>query len=253
MKKILLCSLSVVLASCGGGGGSSSSCSTLKVSGGESCDDGVASVAYLEIDTSAGSVTCTGTYISQTAILTARHCLPGRVSAVTASSKGYVRSGYQVLLHPSLDLAIVKISEPIGAAPVPVFLFDPPPAIGDEVTAYGYGIDETGSSASDRVLNGEAPLKATSLSFAGTLPGLGYVTASNGSGNICKGDSGGPVLAKNASGRYGIIGVTSYSPHLSETVRCVPIEEGFEAVEVSIQNAIATEFILGNVPDASAQ
>ena len=253
MKKILLLSLTIITASCGGGGGGSSSCAALKVAGGESCSEGAASVAYLTITTSNGVLNCTGTYISQTAILTAGHCFPGRASSVVAESVGYLRSGTQVIRHSSLDLAIVKVSEPIGAAPVPVFLFNPPPASGEEVIGYGYGIDESGSDARDRVLNGEAPLKATSLSFAGTLPGLRYVTVSNGSGNLCKGDSGGPVVAKNAAGRYGIIAVTSFSPYVSDERPCVPIEEGFEVVEASVQNALATDFILGNVPDVSVE
>jgi hypothetical protein len=253
MKKILLLALSVVTVSCGGGGGDSSACSALKVAGGESCNDGLASVAFLEIETGGRTVTCTGSYISLTAVLTAKHCFPGRVSAVSVASKGYVRRGSQVILHPILDLAIIKVSEPIGAAPVPVFLFDQPPAIGDEVIGYGYGADENGSGAQDRVANGEADLKATSLSFAGTVPGLQYVTVSNGSGNLCKGDSGGPVVAKNAAGRYGIIAVTSRSPYVSDEQPCVPIEEGFEVVEASVQNALATEFILGKVPDVSVE
>lgn len=253
MKKILLFSLSLVIASCGGGGGESSSCSALRVAGGESCSEGLDAVAFLGIHTTQGPFQCTGSFISQTALLTARHCVDGEVSSITVASRGYGRSVSQVILHPSLDLAILKVSEPISAAPVPVLLFGPQPAAGDEVVGYGYGIDETGSDAMERVVNGEAALKATSLSFVGEISGYRYVTASNGSGNLCKGDSGGPVVAKNASGVYGIIGVTSYSPYLSDELRCVPIEEGFEAVEVSVQNAVATEFILTNVPDASVQ
>ena len=60
-------------------------------------------------------------------------------------------------------------------------------------------------------------------------------------------------MAKNAAGRYGIIAVTSRSPYVSDEQPCVPIEEGFEVVEASVQNALATEFILGNVPDVSVE
>ena len=250
MKNILFVCLAASVIGCGGGGGDSAPCSALKVAGGESCDSGEPSVALLAIDDSA---ICTGTYISQTAVLTAKHCVSGRPSSVQVVSAGYLRTASQLILHPYLDLAIVKVSSPIQATPVPVFLFDYSPALGEEVVAYGYGADETGGGVLDRVQNGEAPLKATSLSFAGPAAGGLYVTASNGSGNTCKGDSGGPVLGKNSAGRYGLIAVTSFSPNVSEAQPCIPIEAGYLAYDVSLQNAAAADFIIRNVPDVAVE
>jgi hypothetical protein len=253
MKKFVLSCLVVVMAGCGSGGSESSPCSALKVAGGESCDSGEPKVALLAISEGGMEYTCTGTYISQTAVLTARHCVDGRPASVLVVSSGHLTDASQVILHPYLDLAIVKVSNPIQVAPVSVSLFDYAPTIGEELVAYGYGMDETGAGVLERIQNSEAPLKATSLSFAGSAAGGLYVTASNGSGNTCKGDSGGPVLAKNSAGQYGLIAVTSFSPNVSFTQPCIPIEAGYLAYDVSLQNAAAADFILNTVPDVSVQ
>lgn len=69
--------------------------------------------------------------------------------------------------------------------------------------AYGVGMDEQGDVFLDRLQSGDVPLKATYLTFAGVKNTIFYETISNGSGNTCKGDSGGPILARNASGQWG--------------------------------------------------
>lgn len=259
MKRIALLAGCLLFVSCGGGGGESAgACSSIKINAGESCNAGEPSVAYLLLNKSNGKTfSCTGTYISQTAVLTAAHCLEG-VNSITVASLGYARRARAVYIHPQYngrvtdgsDLAIVLVSEPIQAAPVPLLVSAGPPGVGEELVAYGYGTDENGRGTPDRIANGEASLKATFIAFAASLGGRFYQTASTEDGTTCEGDSGGPILAKNANGEYGIIAVTSFGTTIDEN-GCTPIAKGTLSVESPIQNNSAMNFILTYAPDAA--
>jgi hypothetical protein len=135
--------------------------------------------------------------------------------------------------------------------PAPLLVSKGAPAPGEEVVAYGVGADEDGAAFLDRLQSGDVPLKATYLSFAGVNSGLLYETTSTGSGNTCKGDSGGPILAKNENGQWGIIAVTSFSPLVSDERPCIPTEGGTLAVQSPTQNNEAMNFILSAAPDAA--
>jgi hypothetical protein len=251
--------LSVILSACGGsGGGGTSACSTLKVNGGESCDDGASPVVYIESGKGNTGMACTGTVISSTSILTAAHCVMGQPSHIHVENSKVLRAASAYYIHPgyrggrsAFDLAIVKVAEPMPIGPVPLLVSQAAPSPGAELVAYGYGADESGRGAVGRVDAGEAPLKATYLTFASATNGYFYETVTDGAGNLCKGDSGGPILAKNSDGAWGIIAVTSFSPLVSESRPCVPVAPGAISVVSPTQNNIAMAFILAHAPDAA--
>lgn len=251
--------LAIALYGCGGGGGDGSSvCSTLKVSGGESCDQGVPSVVYIQTLEGDKISSCTGTAISQTAILTAAHCVTGRPSRIDIVNSDFFRPASAYYIHPGyrgtrngLDLAVIKVAEPMPVKPAPLQVSSGAPAPGAELVAYGYGADETGKGAIERIQAGETPLKATSLSFASATNGLFYKVVSDGAGSTCKGDSGGPILAKNNQGDWGIIAVTSFSPEVSDERPCVPVDPEAIAVVSPTQYDLAMAFILAHAPDAA--
>ena len=221
MKKVALLAGCLFFVSCGGGGGegSSSACDALKIAGGETCSEGQSNVALVLGNIPSGLVeNCTGAYVSLTSVLTAAHCFEG-VSEVLVVSKGNLRQGVQVTIHPlydgsvgsAFDMAIIKVDRPLeGSGPVPV-LRSRNPEPGESVVTYGYGLDEAGNLATDRVNSGESPLKATTTTFVGYQNGTSVIV-STGVGSTCGGDSGGPVLAENANGEYGILGITRAGP-----------------------------------------
>ena len=260
-KQLIVTLLCTALIGCGGGGGSEEgACSTLKINGGESCEGPVPTVALLLIqDRNAKSTaSCTGALISETAVLTAAHCLTNRPSKIEVVVPGHQRTASRYAIHPlyrntqsGFDIAVVNFSEPIKGGQAAILVSSTAPAEGDKLVVYGYGLDENRNDARQRIESGEAALKASDLTFKQNLGDMFYKAVSDGSGNVCKGDSGGPVLARNSEGQWGIVAVTSFSKEVNEDVYCVPIEPGAEAVMSPTQNTLAMEFIMTIVPDAA--
>jgi hypothetical protein len=140
-------------------------------------------------------------------------------------------------------MAILKVDRPMTVAPLPVLL-STSPSRGDEVVAYGYGQDQNGREALGRIEAGEAPLKATYAEYNGYQGGV-VTVLSTGEGSQCPGDSGGPVIAKNGNGSYGIIGITIAGPNGCSA------EDGRPVELASTQSQGAVAFITRHVPDVA--
>ena len=222
MKRLLGIILVLTLAGCsssGGGndsGGSSSgqlsgSCS-LKITGGVDCPSGDGPVALIEgrIGGQLAAV-CSGSLIAPNAVLTAAHCVEGipADAAIKLGSREVQVTGRE--LHPSyggeptqVDVGIFYIAPQNDITPLPIFV-SRSVNIGDDIVLMGYGANDSGLSNPERDPNmGPSRADMSVVDLDSEL--IVAVRVQGGSGG-CEGDSGGPVLAQNGDGLWGIVGI----------------------------------------------
>jgi len=184
------------------------------------------SVVYIE--NSAGEL-CSGAVIAQDLILTAAHCMmdvasyrvvavnrafrPQRHAVVaTAVHPTFVR-GTTPRTQPGVDLAILKLGRPLGPDFTPL---DPMAAddirTGERVTIAGFGLLSEWQRRTARVLRQIDLVSLGPVEVANRVvivADRNRMAETTGAG-ACRGDSGGPVLARTGRG-YRLDGIISWS------------------------------------------
>ena len=206
---------------------------------------------------------CGGTLIDRDSVLTAAHCMQGKVASglrvavgttVLTSGQGQVRNVARIRSHPSFNLntyaydaAVLTLSSPVtGIAPVRLATsaqngLETP---GRSLTVAGWGntirqspSGEEPNSSPNRMREAQVPVvsdgKADRI-YRDYIPAL-MVAAGKTGKDTCQGDSGGPMFARTAVG-FTQVGITSFG------IGCG--SPGYPGVYAEVNNPSIRSFII---------
>jgi hypothetical protein len=178
---------------------------------------------------------CSSTAIARDLVLTAAHCVMAgtdyKLVAFDAGGKPTLKSIASIVRHPQFDpgavkrhrttadVALLKFSETISPAPVPLGPAGLKVAPGDPFLVAGYGLATPGDGRSGGTVR-TATLVATGQPGSLQIRLVDPATQNKRAGlGACTGDSGGPVFA-NSGGALAVIGVVSTATGPNNTAGC---------------------------------
>lgn len=165
---------------------------------------GAAASSIGRLETADGSVRCSGTVVAPNWVVTAKHCA-SELTPISSFSVGGGEGLRRVptslsVAHPERDVMLVRLfdASPLGFEPLPTPVAEiDSDWVGRSVVLAGYGDDAQGQRGA---------LAAVSASIVSIDSGSIEVDG-DGARGACEGDSGGPLLWADDSGRVFTMGV----------------------------------------------
>lgn len=158
----------------------------------------------------AGTASCTGTIIGKRTLITAAHCAPSgsTMTFSTVTGKKYTAMMTNGPGYPTADVDVnLGLMDSDSDVPPMSVKMDPAPnafeRINMPITLIGYGCVTAGGGGGN-----DGVLRMGNTAISGST-GLDLILKTPNGAALCYGDSGGPVLWKDANGKYVVIGVNS--------------------------------------------
>ncbi|MBX9773992.1 MAG: S1 family peptidase [Xanthobacteraceae bacterium] len=178
---------------------------------------------------------CSGTAIARDLVLTAAHCVASgsdyKLVVFETSGQPSLKPIATIARHPQFDagaaqrhratadVALLKFSQAVSSAPIPLGPAGTTVAVGDPFLVAGYGLAAPGDAKSGGTVR-TATLIATGQPGTLQVRLMDPATRNERAGlGACVGDSGGPVFT-NAGGALAVIGVVSWSTGPQNAAGC---------------------------------
>lgn len=220
-----------------------------RIINGTACELNFSPVVSVSIQNSRSVGLCSGVMLTQSAVLTAGHCLAGNIESIEvtggpsgALSQSSPAASYSI--HPRIgigvdntfvnDAGIVFLEQSLSLPTIPI-IASQSVQVDDTLSIFGFGKNEDGDFGV--LTSGEVKVDAITSST--------FITRFNdGFSNTCQGDSGGPALLtvgrSNGGARTGVVGIASNGENRS----CSP---GDRAAFTNVQNASVLDYIRSEV------
>ncbi|TWP48599.1 serine protease [Lentzea tibetensis] len=173
----------------------------------------------VSLQSTAGSHFCGGSLIKANWVVTAKHCVQGRspasvrarIGTTNRTTGGTVATGAQIVVHPSADLALVRLSTSVANAPIRLAAESGPVNTATRIIGWGQTCPSPGGCGAPTILQ-ELDTSIVADSRCGGIRAATEICTNNTGGNkgACYGDSGGPQV-KSVGGAWQLIGATSRS------------------------------------------
>ncbi|YAL83208.1 S1 family peptidase [Dermacoccaceae bacterium W4C1] len=194
-----------------------------RIVGGSEATSDVGAVSLGQTDDFSSSF-CSATLLTETKVLTAKHCTDAvdefwvRVGSLANGSGGTVIKAASVASQN--DVSVVTLAEPATGATT-VELSDTEPSVGDENQIFGWGRTDENGPVSPVLKTADVEVSGFTTDAFG-----GRAISSDGiNGSAWKGDSGGPQFADGKQ-----VGVASTASYVGQYQNYASVPENFDFI-----------------------